>query len=233
MLFVSISPAHRFHAIYLFSFFFLARSFLALFLIVFRFRWDGVEPMLECDGCNEWYHFICVGEKEGVRFAIWLFVCPPHRDSVCSHGVDVVVLDCIGQLAVFLCRWQKCRFSGPEPGVGDTGEQYHSVANAFSMCFGLTSWFLNFAKKTAVLLTPPNKATQAVWPNKHCTHAKPHLVAHNSNEHFFFKKKTQKKKRKTWKIGEICCYSFVLYTEEKKELNFDCSSTDDDFSKKN
>lgn len=25
-----------------------------------RLKWDGVAPMLECDGCGEWFHFICV-----------------------------------------------------------------------------------------------------------------------------------------------------------------------------
>jgi hypothetical protein len=25
-----------------------------------RLKWDGVAPMLECDGCGEWFHFVCV-----------------------------------------------------------------------------------------------------------------------------------------------------------------------------
>lgn len=24
-----------------------------------RLKWDGVAPMLECDGCGEWFHFVC------------------------------------------------------------------------------------------------------------------------------------------------------------------------------
>lgn len=36
-----------------------------------QLKWDGATPMLECDGCGEWYHFVCAMLDPNVEHDLW------------------------------------------------------------------------------------------------------------------------------------------------------------------